>query len=228
VDQGKGSARSLRLAGLTCHWLYISGFSPTPLVCLMPGKFGLRGRIARIRSGTSWLETVPEEPSMVRIPRKRVQAQILKCNQEEARADRARLLAAAENGRKISIMLEECALPYNVIPVNLSKGEQFKPEFLSISSDNRMPVMVGPDGPGGRSISIFGRVQSCNIWDATRVVLSARRARPRRGRSGGQDINQFPRLKWWLERVLAHPSIARYIFGSKRRDQRSPILLVVK
>jgi hypothetical protein len=73
-------------------------------------------------------------------------AQILKRNQEEARADRARLLAAAENGRKISIMLEECALPYNVIPVNLSKGEQFKPEFLSISSDNRMPVMVGPTG----------------------------------------------------------------------------------
>jgi GST-like protein len=59
------------------------------------------------------------------------------------------------NGWKISIMLEECGLPYSVIPVNISKGEQFKPEFLAISPNNRIPAIVDPDGPGGRPISVF-------------------------------------------------------------------------
>ena len=59
------------------------------------------------------------------------------------------------NGFKISIMLEECGLPYRLIPVNISKGEQFTPEFLKISPNNRMPAIVDPDGPGGRPISIF-------------------------------------------------------------------------
>ena len=59
------------------------------------------------------------------------------------------------NGWKITIMLEECGLPYTVIPVDISKGEQFKPEFLAISPNNRMPAIVDHDGPGGKPISIF-------------------------------------------------------------------------
>ena len=59
------------------------------------------------------------------------------------------------NGWKITIMLEECGLPYNVVPVNIAKGDQFKPEFLAISPNNRMPAIVDPDGPGGRPISVF-------------------------------------------------------------------------
>jgi GST-like protein len=59
------------------------------------------------------------------------------------------------NGFKISIMLEECKLPYTLIPVNISKGEQFKPEFLAIAPNNRMPAIVDPQGPGNRPISIF-------------------------------------------------------------------------
>jgi GSH-dependent disulfide-bond oxidoreductase len=59
------------------------------------------------------------------------------------------------NGFKISIMLEECRLPYAMIPVNISAGEQFKPDFLKISPNNRMPAIVDPGGPGGRPISIF-------------------------------------------------------------------------
>jgi GST-like protein len=59
------------------------------------------------------------------------------------------------NGWKISIMLEECGLPYNVIPVNIAKGDQFKPAFLKISPNNRMPAIVDPDGPDGRPISVF-------------------------------------------------------------------------
>ena len=59
------------------------------------------------------------------------------------------------NGWKISIMLEECRLPYVVRPVNIAAGEQFAPEFLAISPNNRMPVIVDPQGPGGRPISVF-------------------------------------------------------------------------
>ena len=60
------------------------------------------------------------------------------------------------NGWKISIMLEECGLPYNVKYVNIGTGEQFKPDFLKISPNNRMPAMVD-DEPlgGGAPISIF-------------------------------------------------------------------------
>jgi GSH-dependent disulfide-bond oxidoreductase len=59
------------------------------------------------------------------------------------------------NGFKISIMLEECGLPYTMIPVNISKGEQFDPDFLKIAPNNRMPAIIDPQGPGGRPISIF-------------------------------------------------------------------------
>ncbi len=59
------------------------------------------------------------------------------------------------NGFKISIMLEECRLPYSMIPLNISRGDQFKPEFLVISPNNRMPAIVDHDGPGGRPISVF-------------------------------------------------------------------------
>src|SRR2546429_7526160 len=58
------------------------------------------------------------------------------------------------NGWKISIMLEECGLPYRVVPVNIGRGDQFRPEFLALSPNNRMPAIVDPDGPGG-PISLF-------------------------------------------------------------------------
>ena len=63
--------------------------------------------------------------------------------------------APTPNGWKISIMLEETATPYNVIPVNLGKGDQFKPEFLAISPNNRMPAIVDHEGPDGKQVSIF-------------------------------------------------------------------------
>lgn len=63
--------------------------------------------------------------------------------------------APTPNGWKISIMLEEAQIDYKVIPVNLGAGDQFKPEFLKISPNNRMPVIVDSDGPGGEEISIF-------------------------------------------------------------------------
>ena len=53
------------------------------------------------------------------------------------------------NGWKVTIMLEECALPYNIVPVDIGGGDQFKPEFLRLSPNNRMPAVVDHDPVGG-------------------------------------------------------------------------------
>ena len=189
------------------------------------------------------------------------------------------------NGFKISIMLEECGLPYTMIPVNISKGEQFNPDFLKISPNNRMPAIVDPAGPGGRPISIFesgailqylGRktgkfypseerarveVEQWLFWQVAGVGPMAGqvhhfknyavetltyainryvnevnrlygvmniRLKDREFLAGkysiadmacvgwvngwqrqGQDINQFPHLKRWLETVKARPAVKR-------------------
>ena len=54
------------------------------------------------------------------------------------------------NGHKVHIFLEETGLPYKVIPINIGEGDQFKPDFLRISPNNKMPAMVDHDGPGGK------------------------------------------------------------------------------
>jgi len=59
------------------------------------------------------------------------------------------------NGRKVSIMLEECGLPYRVHPVNIGKGEQFTPEFLAINPNNRIPAIVDPQGMDGKLLKLF-------------------------------------------------------------------------
>ncbi len=59
------------------------------------------------------------------------------------------------NGFKITIMLEECGLPYEIEPININTGEQFAPSFLKIAPNNRMPAIVDPNGPGGQPISVF-------------------------------------------------------------------------
>jgi GST-like protein len=59
------------------------------------------------------------------------------------------------NGRKISVALEEMALPYRVKTVDITKGAQHEPAFLAISPNNRIPAIVDPDGPDGRPISVF-------------------------------------------------------------------------
>jgi GST-like protein len=58
------------------------------------------------------------------------------------------------NGWKVAIMLEECGLAYRVVPVNIGKGEQFRPEFLEISPNHRMPAIVDHDVPG-KPVSVF-------------------------------------------------------------------------
>ena len=62
---------------------------------------------------------------------------------------------ATPNGHKIHIMLEECGLPYTAHPINIGSGDQFKPEFLKLSPNNRIPAIVDPQGPDGEPISLF-------------------------------------------------------------------------
>jgi GST-like protein len=62
---------------------------------------------------------------------------------------------ATPNGHKIHIMLEECGLPYTVHAVDIGAGDQFKPDFLAISPNNKIPALTDSDGPDGRPISLF-------------------------------------------------------------------------
>lgn len=62
---------------------------------------------------------------------------------------------ATPNGHKVHIMLEECGLPYRVNPIDIGAGDQFAPDFLAISPNNKIPAIVDPDGPDGRPISLF-------------------------------------------------------------------------
>ena len=62
---------------------------------------------------------------------------------------------ATPNGHKVHIMLEGCDLPYRVTPIDIGAGDQFRPEFLAISPNNKIPAINDPDGPDGAPISLF-------------------------------------------------------------------------
>jgi GSH-dependent disulfide-bond oxidoreductase len=59
------------------------------------------------------------------------------------------------NGRKVSIMLEELALPYRVHPINIGKGEQFAPDYVAINPNGKIPSLVDPDGPDGSPVAMM-------------------------------------------------------------------------
>ena len=62
---------------------------------------------------------------------------------------------ATPNGHKVHIALEEMGLPYKLVPVDIGAGEQFRPEFLAITPNHRIPAIVDPDGSGGKKLSLF-------------------------------------------------------------------------
>lgn len=62
---------------------------------------------------------------------------------------------ATPNGHKVHILLEELGLPYEVHAIDIGRGDQFKPDFLKISPNNKMPAIVDPEGPGGQPLSLF-------------------------------------------------------------------------
>ena len=59
------------------------------------------------------------------------------------------------NGRKVSIMLEECGLPYNVHKIDIGKGDQFTPEFIAINPNSKIPAIIDSNGPDGKPIALF-------------------------------------------------------------------------
>ncbi len=200
------------------------------------------------------------------------------------------------NGLKISILLEELGTPYRVNPVDISKGEQFAPEFLKISPNNKMPAIVDPDGPDGQPIALFesgaimqylGRKSSAfyptnerkksdvDQWlfwqvgglgpmagqcfhfrkyateqvpyaierytkEVTRLFgVMERRLAARNYLAGdysiadiacfpwvrqwkdlAQDIEQFPNLKGWIDRIASRPAVQRGLAAGKPEGQK--------
>ncbi len=59
------------------------------------------------------------------------------------------------NGKKVSIMLEEVELPYEVNPINLASGDQLRPEYLAINPNNKIPAIIDSEGPGGKPLKLF-------------------------------------------------------------------------
>ena len=90
------------------------------------------------------------------------------------------------NGWKVSIALEEMGLPYEMRPVNIGAGEQFAPEFLRISPNNRMPALEDPDGPGGGPLSVF----------ESGAILQY--LAQKTGRFGGEDARGRIEVAEWL------------------------------
>ncbi|HYD78418.1 MAG TPA: glutathione binding-like protein [Paucimonas sp.] len=94
---------------------------------------------------------------------------------------------ATPNGHKIHIMLEECGLPYRIHRVNIGEGDQFKPEFLAISPNNKIPAIVDADGPDGKPISLFES-------GAILVYLASKAGRF----LGNTDRERFTTLQWLM------------------------------
>lgn len=91
------------------------------------------------------------------------------------------------NGHKVHIMLEECGLPYRVHAVNIGRGDQFQPEFLAISPNNKIPAIVDPDGPEGRPFPLFES-------GAILVYLASKTGRF----LGTTDREKFTTLQWLM------------------------------
>ena len=117
------------------------------------------------------------------------------------------------NGRKISVALEEMALPYKVKTVNITKDEQFEPAFLAISPNNRIPAIVDPDGPDGKPISVFES-------GAILIYLAEKTGRflPRdpRGRA-----SMFEWLMWQMGGFGPMPGQVHHFLGLENEQDRS-------
>jgi len=92
-------------------------------------------------------------------PKKSTRKPVKKARARQSQARKSKPIRlyywSTPNGHKISIMLEELGVPYELHPININRGEQFAPDFLKISPNNRIPAILDPDGPGGRPISVF-------------------------------------------------------------------------
>jgi GST-like protein len=94
---------------------------------------------------------------------------------------------ATPNGHKVHIMLEECGFPYQLHHIDIGAGDQFKPEFLAISPNNKIPAIVDSDGPDGKPISLFES-------GAILVYLASKAGKF----LGNTDREKFTTLQWLM------------------------------
>ncbi|HCE07233.1 MAG TPA: glutathione S-transferase [Oxalobacteraceae bacterium] len=94
---------------------------------------------------------------------------------------------ATPNGHKVHIMLEECGFPYRVHHIDIGAGDQFKPDFLAISPNNKIPAIVDADGPDGKPISLFES-------GAILVYLASKSGKF----LGATDREKFTTLQWLM------------------------------
>jgi GST-like protein len=95
--------------------------------------------------------------------------------------------APTPNGHKVHIMLEECGLPYRIHHIKIGEGDQFKPEFLAISPNNKIPAIVDPNGPDGQPMSLFES-------GAILVYLASKTGKF----LGNTDREKFVTLQWLM------------------------------
>lgn len=94
---------------------------------------------------------------------------------------------ATPNGHKVHIMLEECGLPYRIHHINIGEGDQFKPEFLAISPNNKIPAIVDQQGPDGQPMSLFES-------GAILIYLASKTGKF----LGNTDREKFTTLQWLM------------------------------
>jgi GST-like protein len=94
---------------------------------------------------------------------------------------------ATPNGHKVHIMLEECELPYQLHHIDIGAGDQFNPEFLAISPNNKIPAIVDSDGPDGKPISLFES-------GAILIYLAGKAGKF----LGNSDREKFTTLQWLM------------------------------
>ena len=153
---------------------------------------------------------------------------------------------ATPNGHKVHIMLEECALPYRAIPVDIGRGDQFEADFLRISPNNKIPALVDPDGPDGRPITLFesgailvylaaktGRFMPEDLRGRYEVLQwlmfqmggssDLKDASPslRSWKNQGIDWNDYPHLKGWFDEIAKRPAVMRGV--EVLADLRRPV-----
>jgi len=119
---------------------------------------------------------------------------------------------ATPNGRKLSIMLEECGLEYNVHPVNISKGEQFEPDFLKISPNNKIPAIVDNDN---NSLSIF-ESGAILVYLAEKTGKLVPAEEPARSQT----------MAWLMFQVGGlGPMLGQFVFFTKYADEKIPFAI---
>ena len=118
------------------------------------------------------------------------------------------------NGRKIPIMLEECGLPYTVVPVNIGKDEQFAPDFLKVSPNNKIPAIVDDEAEGG-PLSVFesGAILTYLAEKTGRFLAS----------SGPSRYKALEWLHWQMGGL--GPMLGQLGFFAVRSDEKAPLAI---